>query len=388
MNYLIYVCNAIDDLTKSDRNIKTDSPACSRKVFLNTQNLKSKKVNPIILSLGRGKSNYSFKFYNSKVKRINGVTVIYAPFFTFKIISELISFLWPLTLMLRFNKKKGKKVFLFWNRTVAFIPTLITSSIFRFRNILDLEDGNIPLVFLSPNYFKVKIKTLIYDFLCSHALVTSNALKKNLNIKSVLCHYGFFENDLEKLNLEYNNKINFHFGGTVSEITGGDLLIESIETLRKINQKWKNNVNFIITGKGDLIDDFKSLSNSNKFPQVQVYDQLSYLDYSKILRNCHIGLALKPRKGNLANTTFPSKVVEIASNGLLLLSTDISDVKSIFKTGAVYTNSNFQDFIEVIKWIVFNFDEAKEIASIGSENVKYLCESEKLKIKLTNFFFY
>ena len=388
MNHLIYVCNAIDDLTKIEREIKTDSPACTRKVFLNTQNLKSKNINPIILSLGRGKSNYSFKFYSSKVKRVNGVTVIYAPFLNFKFISEIISFLWPLVLIFRFKKMKGKKVFLFWNRTVAYIPTLIASSILKFRNILDLEDGNIPLDFLTPNYFKVKFKTKIYDSLCSHALVTCNKLKNNLKIKNVMCHYGFFEETVRNINFTHTEKINFHFGGTVSEITGSNLLIKSIRVLKKNNSKWLQKVNFIITGKGDLINDFKLLSNCNNFPTVKVYDQLSYIDYVKSLRSCHVGLALKPKTGNLADTTFPSKVIEIASNGLLLLSTDISDIKQIFKNGAVYTNSNINDLEKLIKWIVFNFDEAKKIANIGSNNVKSLCSVEKTKMKLSNFLFY
>ena len=90
----------------------------------------------------------------------------------------------------------------------------------------------------------------------------------------------------------------------------------------------------------------------------------------------------------MADTTFPSKVIEIASNGLLLLSTDISDIKQIFKNGAVYTNSNINDLEKLIKWIVFNFDEAKKIANIGSNNVKSLCSVEKTKMKLSNFLFY
>jgi hypothetical protein len=387
MNNLIYLCNAIDDFTKNERNIKTDSPACSKKIFLNTKNLKTKNVNPIILSLGRGKSNYSFKFFKSKVTRLNGVVVIYAPFSKFKILSEFISFFWPLILIFRFNKMKEKVSVLYWNRTVAYIPFLIASSIFKFRNILDLEDGNIPLTFLSFNYFKVKIKTKLYDTLCSHALVTCNALKTNLAIKNVICHYGFHDNKIKKMPVRKNDNINFHFGGTVSEITGANLLLDAIKSLRKSNLKWLNKVTFIITGKGDSIADFKSLSNSNNPPFVNVYSDQSFHEYSKTLRNCHVGLALKPKSGNLSETTFPSKVIEIANNGLLLLSTDISDVKSIFSEGAIYTNSNVNDFVKLIEWIFFNFNKAKEISKIGSKKVEHLCCPEKLNSKLSNFLF-
>ena len=387
MNYLIYVCNALDDLTKLERKIKTDSPACTRKVFLNAQNLKSKTVNPIVLSLGRGKSNYSFKFYTSKVKRVNGITVIYAPFFSFKILSELISFLWPLTLMLRFKKIKGKKVFLFWNRTIAFIPVLILSKILRFRNVLDLEDGNLPLKLFTINYFKVKIKTIIYDLFCSHALVTCNALKKKLKFKNVLCHYGFFEEAVQNIKFNNTDKINFHLGGTVSNSTGSDLVILAIKKLRKNNYKFAKKISFIITGKGDSIAEFKSLSNSNDPPIVNVYCNQSFYEYSKTLRNCHVGLALKPKSGNLSETTFPSKVIEIANNGLLLVSTDISDVKLLFSDGALYTNSNIDDFVKLLEWITINSNEVKKIANKGSKKITYFCNRSETKSRLNNFLF-
>lgn len=387
MNHLIYVCNAIDDITKYERGITTDSPACSRKVFLNSQILNHDDVRPIILSLGRGKSNFTLNYFKSKVSRINGVPIIYAPFINFKFISEIVSFLWPLFLMLRFKRKRGRKVFLFWNRTIAYIPTLILSRILKFRNVLDLEDGNIPLKLFSLNYFKVKLKTKIYDIFCSHALVTCNALKNNLKFKNVFCHYGFFEESIQKINLNKDKKISFHFGGTVSNSTGADLIVNTIKKLRKSNYKFIDKINFIITGKGDSIGELKSLSFINQHPYVKVYGETSYKEYIEILRSCHVGLALKPKSGVLSDTTFPSKVVEITNNGLLLVSTDISDVKFLFNDGAIYTNSITNDFIKLLKWIVNNFNEAKKIAVNGSEKIKCYCNIDQTRSRLIFFLF-
>ena len=54
------------------------------------------------------------------------------------------------------------------------------------------------------------------------------------------------------------------------------------------------------------------------------------------MASCHIGLSLKPPGGHLDKTTFPSKVVEYCSAGLLVLSTDVSDVRRVIGDDAEY----------------------------------------------------
>jgi hypothetical protein len=49
-----------------------------------------------------------------------------------------------------------------------------------------------------------------------------------------------------------------------------------------------------------------------------------------MLAEADVGLSLKMPGSNLVATTFPSKVVELASHGLLVLTTDVSDVGVLF----------------------------------------------------------
>ena len=89
----------------------------------------------------------------------------------------------------------------------------------------------------------------------------------------------------------------------------------------------------------------------------------------------------------LAETTFPSKVVEMANEGLLVLTTDISDVKLVLGEGALYTNSTVDQFIERIRWIVENRQEAEKLAQIGNDQVWDRCSPKKTGEKLNNFLF-
>ena len=82
---LYFICNALDDLTRLERGIVTDSPAASRKVFGLSKAMREVGVHVLVVSLGRGRQDGSGRYYRGKVCRVNGVPVIYLPFFHFLI---------------------------------------------------------------------------------------------------------------------------------------------------------------------------------------------------------------------------------------------------------------------------------------------------------------
>ncbi len=379
--------NAIDDETRIERGISTDSPASSRKVFLTCKALNQTDVRSVVLSIGRGKTDGSKRYFPSKVKRFQGILIIYAPFLHVSFLSELISFFWPITLIFRFRRNKQKNVFLFWNRTLAYIPTLIIAHILNMRTVLDLEDGNI----LSESPFMhslgIRLKTKIYDSIVSRALITCTALKEDLKIKQVMCYYGTVESTGHLINFNSSSNTSILLCGTVSVDTGAPLVIEAVEKLRERKESWAQNVKFVVTGKGDCIERMRILSSSQVFPQVTVHGRTSDNEYRKILASCQVGLALKPKSGMLANTTFPSKVIEMANEGLLVLTTDISDVKLVLGEGALYTNSTVDQFIDRIRWIVENRLDAQKVAQVGNINVWEKCSPRQAGERLGDFLF-
>ena len=59
----------------------------------------------------------------------------------------------------------------------------------------------------------------------------------------------------------------------------------------------------------------------------------AYLD---VLNSSHIGLSLRLAGYEMGETTFPSKVVEYAQHGLLVLTTRASDLPTLFGQEALY----------------------------------------------------
>ena len=73
-----------------------------------------------------------------------------------------------------------------------------------------------------------------------------------------------------------------------------------------------------------------SVSAASRF-RFTVLAGISAERYRAIARRMDIGLALKLSWHSYAQTTFPSKVIELAAMGMLVCTTSISDIPDIFE---------------------------------------------------------
>ena len=366
MRNLFFICNALDDLTRLERGIVTDSPAASHKVFGLSKAMRKAGVHVLVISLGRGRQDASGRYFRCKVHRVNGVAVIYLPLLHFPILSELLTLLSSVPLLWRLNKRKKGGAVLFYNRMVAYLPLLIFAKIFRIDTVLDLEDGETNLKYWSLSGIKSVVLSWLFDTVCCYG--TSDTLPTTVSW------------DLPK--------VNFLLGGTVSEDTGALLLIQAIKLLRDKSPAWAKDISFNITGKGDCLELFQVLAMAASYPEVIVHGRTTDDEYSEILANTHVGLALKPNSGVLAHTTFPSKVIEFASHGILVVTTDISDVRKVLTDGAVYLEvDDPMLLIDKLRWILEHRGAAKAISLKGQQLVSVVCEPQRVGEVLSDFIF-
>ncbi|MGR9013562.1 MAG: glycosyltransferase [Gammaproteobacteria bacterium] len=253
---------------------------------------------------------------------------------------------------------------------------------------MDLEDGAINLNLRSLSGIKSRILTWLFDALCSGgALLACQALEKSTTLRPTQCCYGTIDSRSAMANWNLS-PVTVLLGGTVSYDTGAPLLIDAIRILRKTNPSWANNIRFQITGKGDCLEQFTVLASGSGKPEVVVHGRTTNEEYSQILADTHVGLALKPNAGALADTTFPSKVIEFASQGILVISTDISDVRKVLADGAIYLETDDPTLlIDKLRWIVENPDAAKALSLNGEQAVSAACAPENVGRMLSNFLF-
>jgi spore maturation protein CgeB len=108
-----------------------------------------------------------------------------------------------------------------------------------------------------------------------------------------------------------------------------------------------------------------------------------------MLDGIHVGLCLKLGASELGETTFPSKVIEIASAGMLLLTTRVSDVPRLFSDEeALYLSSETPlDLANAIHWLLAHREQAAAMASRGAIQIQAVCAQSRVGRDLKNFFF-
>ncbi len=372
---VLVVCNALDDLTRLERGIVSDSPAASRKVIMLCQALRDAGARPCILSLGRGRANGSFTYFQRTVKRAGGVPIVYAPFSHVRFFSQFLSLFFLIGTLFRLSSSE-KKAVVFYNRMTAYLPMLCVASVTGYRRFLDLEDGEV----LGPKQgggLKAALGrsiTWLYDRLCPDgALLACSALSDMTTIRPVHCYYGSTSSKAFGVrSVEARQSV--LMAGTLNADTGTDLLIDTIRLMRQDASEWMSKLHFEVTGKGEALAALEELAREEGLPQITVHGRTTDMQYAEVLGRCNVGLALKPVGGPLADTTFPSKVIEFAEAGLLVLSTDISDVRAVLGSGAAYlTHNDPRELMALLRGIVENPEESQACALRGQRAVVERC---------------
>jgi glycosyltransferase involved in cell wall biosynthesis len=383
---VVVVCNAIDDTTRLQRRIYTDSPAASRKVFQMCQALKLAGVRPYVLSLGRGRADGSGYGYEAKVCCVSGVPTVYAPFSHRRGWSELVS-LFGLLKPLRRLARHQHRAIIFYNRLPAYLPVLREASRLGYRIFLDLEDGEVATGFSLKSNFAWLMPKLFDRYFTNGALLACSALGEMTSVRPIHCYYGTVISCKDVPRWQ-SDGIACLMSGTLTPATGATLLIDAIRLLRLRQPIWAVKLSFDISGKGESLAEFEQLAAEPGVPRVRVHGRTTDARYLEILRSCSIGLALKPVGGFLAQTTFPSKVVEFAGAGLLVLTTDISDVRNLLGDGARYLDRNDPELlIDLLAEILHDRSAAEQCSRRGRLAAEERCSPYRAGENLRSFLF-
>lgn len=385
---LIYLCNAIDESTCRERGITTDSPAATRKVIEVTKAMRDAGVKGIVLSLGRGRQNGTGRYFPAHVKRVEGVPVVYAPFLDRPHLTHLLSMFALLPLLFRLRQRRGQPVLLAYNRLVHYWLAMELSRWLGFRAFLDLEDGAIDGEGSPFRQRLTRFMTARFDALCSNgAMLAASALDRQYKGNRTVCCYGVADVDGEQRNLPEMSELLVHLGGTLQHTTGAQLFIDAIRYMRAMPDAPK--IRFVITGSGELAEALSALAAEDGLPVVEFLGKVSRETYRRIIGEAHVGLALKLKSGDLADTTFPSKVIEIASTGMLLVTTKISDVPLLFgDEGALYLDDETPaGLASLLKRLDSERANLGRIAAQGQLRIREYCSNERVGEALKRFFF-
>jgi glycosyltransferase involved in cell wall biosynthesis len=255
-----------------------------------------------------------------------------------------------------------------------------------FLPILDLEDGSTGQGAFLRRAVDASGRAF-FEWLCSRAMLACGALAFKTRLRPVLRYYGTIDEAATFRNW-MDPELHVLLGGTIGPDTGASLLAAVIGRLREERPKWGKSLIFQVTGNGPSMPLLESLAKDTRPPRLIVHGRTSDSDYRAILAKAHVGLALKPNDGPLAHTTFPSKVTEMASVGLLVLSTDISDVRALLGDGAYYLERDDASLlIKRLGEIALSRNEAAATAARGTAAVSRICAPAHVGRLLAEFLF-
>lgn len=380
---LLFLCNALDDSTRLQRGIWTDSPAASRKVFMMLDAMRQYWLFPHAISMGRGQSLAPKGYFGGFVRRARRFGTIYMPFSNRRWISELLTLVAPIFILWRLRKSAVRTTVLLYNRERPYVLALLAARLLGYRVALDLEDGEVG----SGGVLR-RLRQQFFDAcITDGALLACSALGRWTKVRPLMCYYGIADAVAGPRDW-HAPRLCVLLGGSLSQDTGVNLLAAAIEWIRANAPDWAASLEFHVSGKGDALPVLERLAGGDVAPRVIVHGRMTDEAYRELLARMHVGLALKIHNGAFAQTTFPSKVTEMAGNGLLVLSTDISDVRALLGGGARFIESDDpMQLVERLREIATMRDEAEATAVEGQLRIREVCARVPAGENLARFLF-
>lgn len=280
--------------------------------------------------------------------------------------------------------RRGDKVILY-NFFPEYILLAIYLYIFKNKAVMDVEDA--------PNNVERGLRGIvnrvsysILNILCAdYKLVAATVIADKLKIQKFISLPGVQNNIKDKIILD-GERVKILFGGAMLAETGVYLFCDALNIISKM--ECAKYIEFYITGFGDaerLIEVTDKLREKLCF---NVSIDCSIDEYRSILDKCDVGLSLKLPGTAIGDTTFPSKCLEYVAHNLLLISTPVSDVPSIFDSNSAYILSDISpvSLSLAIQDVINNKIYYRNVADRGRELIREKFSAAAVGRQLFNFF--
>lgn len=215
---------------------------------------------------------------------------------------------------------------------------------------------------------------LMFKLASARKVTVSNQVGNALDLEDFLAIQGIAAETVTAgesgkwAQFEAGAPLRVHYGGTLMASTGLDLFCAAVAHLDATTEPIGRRIEFIVTGIGDLnrIRD-QALALRSEWLRIEVHQGVSRAVYFELLDSCHASLSLRSPDSEISNTTFPSKVIEITSRGLSLVSTRVSDVGDIFPDDAVWLLPQFSDqaLSDILRHMARSPSEVRRRADAG-----------------------
>lgn len=221
-------------------------------------------------------------------------------------------------------------------------------------------------------------------------VVASRKLVEYVGLDNVLPVYGvasWFQNVAPDAAPRFSGeRVNVLLGGAIQMNTGLAVFVEALRILSL--DPARGYFRFFVTGhfQEDAKHMLQHLLEETDI-DLAIFQDLTNIDYAALLSRIDVGLCLKLESNEVGKSTFPSKVIEIAARGLLLCSTPVSDVPTLFSndTAVILPSEKPEDLVAAL--LAINLDRAgyAAIAERGRRMILDTQSAGQVGERLLNF---
>lgn len=301
-----------------------------------------------------------------------------------RLISAISYFLFCLTIVRRQDRV------IFYNFFPEFIPAAWLLKLRGAPGILDVEDG--PRAD-EPGARGIMVRTsykMMATLVSPRHLTVSNRLAKQLGLSPALAVYGVAKKRNSAREIFKDEEVNILYGGAILPDTGLYLFSDAIRRLTKLEVSRRIHIHITGTYDFKILSALESEVNSaGSRVHMTCHQGLSLTAYKSMLESIDVGLCLKLSSSEMGQTTFPSKVVEYSSLGILVLSTAVSDVPDLFdeNSAVILRDETPEHLAQALAQIVLDTAKSKAIASRGCEVAERCFSAASVGMNVRDFVF-
>ncbi|CAB3781804.1 glycosyltransferase family protein [Pararobbsia alpina] len=372
-------------------NCRTDQKfligAASHKVSGMAAGVRSQASPSIIVSSPIVTASRGPRHFNGFVCHDQRLACAYLPAINVRGLNRVYAALVYLTFAMR-RIRSGDGV-VFYNYFPEYVPVaaFLRWRLGREKVVMDLEDGPRADERDLRGYVS-RLSLRLMSRICSRrTIVVSRQLADLMNIEDA-CVVNGVSPEIEPQRAEFGAPVTFLYGGSIETSTGLDVFAAGLRELARTQPELAARTHFVVTGFGgakELAALAEELSPSGF--KLDVRQDIGADEYKQILAQADVGLSLRLPGSEINATTFPSKVIELASHGLLVLTTDISDISLLFDrdTAAILTDATGPALADLLTKIASDPQRYERVAAAGQRRIVDQCSRRSVGRRLVEF---
>jgi glycosyltransferase involved in cell wall biosynthesis len=361
--------------------------AASHKVSGMAAGMRSQATRSVIVSSPIVTASTGPRYFSAFTCRDQRLACAYLPAISIRGLNRVFSAFAYLGFAMRHIKREDRVVL------YNFFPEYVLAAAFlrlrfgRDHVVMDLEDGPRADERTTRGYVNRLSLRLLMPLCSPRTIVVSRQLAEIMRLDEV-CVVNGVSPEPGPRRAHFGSPIVFLYGGSIESDTGLDLFVGALRTLARTRPELAPHVHFVVTGYGGG-DTLRALA-AELVPagfRLDVRQDIGPEEYRQALADADVGLSLRLPDTSMTNTTFPSNVIELASLGLLVLTTDISDISVLFdaQTAAILRRADASGLADLIASIALDPSHYERVAAAGQQRIADQCSRRSVGKQLVEF---